>query len=530
MLTAVGTVVSGILIHNQERRLLDDRANEISLILTTTVNSIVSSLDSLAAVVHIEGVHGPEVQKVAASLSIAASATPANRPTMAVVAQTSAGWQVEAVAGNGLRVGQVLSGPAAQAVALANTSGEVAGTSVYQTGSGRTLGFALGAPATPKGVVLFRQSPLGPVSAPQAASTAPFDGLQVVLYAATGPDPNQLLLTTTKQLPLSGLVRYQPFHAGSTAWDLGVSATGPLVGTLAADVEWLVLAVGIVGSVLIAVVVEIEARRRDAAIARYASEHELAETLQRSLLPELPHLDGLDVAARYLASGAGQQVGGDWFDVFALDDGRVGMVIGDVIGHDIAAAAAMSQIRATLRAYAWEGKGPGKVLQQLDEAVDAFASAQLVTVFYGVLDRPAPDGSRRMRYANAGHLPPVIKRPNGPAELLEGATSVVIGAPSEAIRAEAEVVLPNGTMLLFFTDGLIEVPGDSLAAALSELVASVDRCAMASADALCEEVVTLARPLELRDDIAALAVRLVDAGQPSARPDPMVGSESAPAA
>jgi serine phosphatase RsbU (regulator of sigma subunit) len=279
---------------------------------------------------------------------------------------------------------------------------------------------------------------------------------------------------------------------------------------VAADAQWFVLAVGIVVSLLVGVAVEAEGRRRRSAIALLASEHDIAETLQRSLLPELPHLEGLDLAARYLAGGTFQQVGGDWFDVFALTDGRVGIVIGDVIGHDIAAATAMSQIRASLRAYAWEGEAPGAVLARLDRLIDAFGLAQLVTVFYGVLEAAKADGSRFLCYANAGHVPPFTLSPDGRVDSLAGGGSTVIGAPTTENRAQAEQVLPAGSTLLLFTDGLVEVPGGSLKDSLANLAATVSAHQPTDpAERLCERVVTAMEGQDLRDDIAVLAIRVL---------------------
>src|SRR5205823_2801760 len=209
-------------------------------------------------------------------------------------------------------------------------------------------------------------------------------------------------------------------------------------------------------------VVETVARRRDAALELYQVEHKVAEALQLSLLPNLPELDGLELAARYLASGPGQQVGGDWFDAFPVAGGRCGLAVGDVIGHDVAAASAMAQIRALLRGYAVDGDSPSAVLARLERVVDDLHVTQLVTVFYGLLDAPAPDGSRRLHYSNAGHVPPVLRLPDGAVTSLAGGASVVIGAPIASDYSEDEVVLAAGSTLALFTDGLVEVPGGSL--------------------------------------------------------------------
>jgi serine phosphatase RsbU (regulator of sigma subunit) len=300
-----------------------------------------------------------------------------------------------------------------------------------------------------------------------------------------------------------------------------VKARSPLVGRLTADSPWIVLGIGLVGTVLIALVVETVARRRDAAIALYEVEHQVAESLQRSLLPQLPDLPGLDLAARYLASGAGQQVGGDWFDAFPVAGGRCGLVVGDVIGHDVAAAGAMAQIRALLRGYAVDGDSPAAVLTRLDRIVDELHLTQLVTVFYGLLEPPAADGSRLLRYSNAGHVPPVMRRPDGSVDSLAGGASVVMGAPIVSDYAEGEAVIFPGSTLTLFTDGLVEVPGESLTDGLERVAQTVAGLDDRSPDALCDDLLSEVSRHALRDDVALLVVRLsgsVDAVDGAGRP------------
>jgi hypothetical protein len=241
-------------------------------------------------------------------------------------------------------------------------------------------------------MVLYRQSALGPVKAPREAGTAPFHELSVVLYDDSRPVPAQVVVTTTKDLPLAGRVRYSAFPVGASHWLLAVSSPQPLVGTVAAWAPWLALIVGIAASVLIAATLEQVVRRRDAAVALYRSEHRIAETLQHRLLPTLATVPGLDVASRYVAASDSQQVGGDWFDVFDLGRGRTAVVIGDVMGHDIEAAAAMAQVRAALRAYALENDEPAPVLERLAHLVDAFDVTALVTAYTECSGRPTAKG------------------------------------------------------------------------------------------------------------------------------------------
>jgi len=379
-------------------------------------------------------------------------------------------------------------------------------------GKDRMLGFALGPPSAPENSVLYRQTTLGPaVQPPRAASSAPFSELDVALYSGR-TSRSTVLTATSRDLPLSGEVERTTLDAGVAKWLLEVKARSPLVGKLTANAPWLVLAAGVLGTLLLAVVVEAVARRRDAALELYRVEHQVAETLQRSLLPRLPELTGLDLAARYLASGVGQEVGGDWFDAFPIAGDRCGLVVGDVIGHDVAAASAMAQIRALLRGYAVEGASPAEVLTRLDRVIDQLQLTQLVTVFYGLLEPPAADGSRRLRYSNAGHVPPIVCLPDGQVEALDGGASVVIGAPISAEYVESEHRLGAGDTVVMFTDGLVEVPGGSLTDGLDRLAGKISAHREKSPEELCDDLLADASQQSLRDDVALLVVRLSSGG------------------
>ena len=143
----------------------------------------------------------------------------------------------------------------------------------------------------------------------------------------------------------------------------------------------------------------------------YTREHGVAETLQRSLLPELPEVPGLLLAARYLPSARDVEVGGDWYDVLPLPDGSIGLAIGDVMGHDLSAAAAMGQLRSVLRGYAWEGDAPASVLDRLDRLAQGMAMAELATVLYARVERAGAGRDAVLTVANAGHQPPILVAP-----------------------------------------------------------------------------------------------------------------------
>jgi serine phosphatase RsbU (regulator of sigma subunit) len=417
---------------------------------------------------------------------------------------------VVAAAGAGLATGHLVVGETASVLAAAQRASEMVATPVLGTGASRSVGFALAGPAVPPGLVVYRLNALGPVSPPGQAGTAPFHELRVALYASPRPEPTQVLVATTRDLPLHGSVRYVPVNAGATHWLLAASSTQPLVGSVAASAPWLALVIGIVGSILIAIVLEQITRRRDVAVALYRGERELAETLQQKLLPPLPALDGLDVASRYIAASEGQAVGGDWFDVFDLLDGRAAVVIGDVVGHDIEAAAAMSQVRAALRAFAWEGGEPAGVIGRLAGLVDTFKITGLVTVVYGVLGRPDRNGARLFRWANAGHLPPLLRLPDGQVIELGAGISRVIGAPAGGARSEGEYLLPRNSTLVLYTDGLVELRGIPLTDSVGQLRHVLEQQDHdAPAEDVCESILRSQPTAHSRDDIAIIVVRTV---------------------
>jgi GAF domain-containing protein len=243
----------------------------------------------------------------------------------------------------------------------------------------------------------------------------------------------------------------------------------------------------------------------------YEVEHAAAATLQRSLLPAVPQVAGLQVAARYQVGVDGNQVGGDWYDVLPLPDGAVGIAVGDVVGHDLRAAAAMGQLRGVVRSYAWDGGQPGSVLDRCDRLVQGLEMAAMATAVYARLEPPGPDGTRVLHYANAGHPAPLLLTPDAGLVRLDAHHSPMIGVipPGTAGRGAAQVRCAPGSVLLLYTDGLTDVAGDDAderTALLERTLAAVP--AGSSAEAVVEAVLTACMPEHLGDDVALLAVRL----------------------
>jgi anti-sigma regulatory factor (Ser/Thr protein kinase) len=231
-------------------------------------------------------------------------------------------------------------------------------------------------------------------------------------------------------------------------------------------------------------------------------EHRSAVALQRSLLPDrLPELVGVEAAARYLP--ARDEVGGDWYDVIDLPGGHVGLAIGDVAGHGLRAAALMGQLRTGLRAYALEGHSPGETLKRLDRLLQTISGRGMATAGYAIID-PATGA---MRYASAGHPPPVVVRHGEQAHLLEARTAPPLGSLPFAAYHEAQETLQPGDTILLYTDGLVERRREPLTTGLERLRTLA--AAPVSAEGLCQRVVDQLVPAAGgEDDIALVALRL----------------------
>jgi anti-sigma regulatory factor (Ser/Thr protein kinase)/putative methionine-R-sulfoxide reductase with GAF domain len=228
-------------------------------------------------------------------------------------------------------------------------------------------------------------------------------------------------------------------------------------------------------------------------------EHRVAMLLQRSLLPKrLPQPIGVRVTGRYLPARA--EVGGDWYDVIELPGGRIGIAIGDVVGHGLDAAALMGQLRTALHAYAIEGHGPAKTLGLVDRFLQESRDDAMATAAYAIFDI----GTGRLTLASAGHLPPLLIRAGG-CTPLPVVPAAPLGVLSYGACQEHEIVLAEGEMVILYTDGLVErrgVPIDDGIALLAQTV-----CEATSPDDVCERAVRAMVPPEgLRDDVAVIAL------------------------
>ncbi len=242
-------------------------------------------------------------------------------------------------------------------------------------------------------------------------------------------------------------------------------------------------------------------RREVAVTAALEHQHEVVDTLQQALLPAaLPQAPGTKIAARYVAAETSTAVGGDWYAVLALPEGRLGLGIGDVAGHGLGAIADMAAARFSLRALALTETDPEVVLARLNEVVRVFASDTMITAIYGVLD----PRSREWTYATAGHCPALIREPNGTTRLADEPCDPPLGVARSFRRHSTPV--PAGSTLVLYTDGLVERRGELLTIGLDRLQQAC-REGPEDPDALCNYLShVMFRGAPPKDDVAMLIV------------------------
>ncbi len=238
---------------------------------------------------------------------------------------------------------------------------------------------------------------------------------------------------------------------------------------------------------------------------RYDTDRQVAEAFQAAALPDrLPEIDGLDVVARYRPAAEGVEVGGDWYDVRAMGDGRVLLVVGDVVGHGVAAAATMGALRAAFAVVAAASGDPGEVLATMDQRTDAIRGAFCTTTVCATVSADRT----RLLWSRAGHPPPVLVT-RGRARLLDQRGLAPLGVAPGLDPPVHEVALHSGDLLLAYTDGLVERRGEDVDVGFERLRATVESLAgVEDLDRLVDRVLRAQVGGDQADDVALIAVRV----------------------
>ena len=249
----------------------------------------------------------------------------------------------------------------------------------------------------------------------------------------------------------------------------------------------------------------------------YARERASALVLQRALLPrDIPEVPDLDLCYRYVPAETTAEVGGDWFDVIALDPGRYAFVVGDVTGHDIRAASVMGQLRTATRALASLDPDPAELLGRLDHvAADLTNSETFATCIYAVHDTATGD----WEMVSAGHPPPVLVSPGHRADFLDLPAGLPLGVGGGQYQATRIKAPPHSTLVLY-TDGLVERPDSGIATGMASLAATLTEASELKVGDVCQTLLTSLAPRPA-DDIAVLLARTL---RPGRRPAGSMGT------
>jgi PAS domain S-box-containing protein len=251
----------------------------------------------------------------------------------------------------------------------------------------------------------------------------------------------------------------------------------------------------------------------------FSQQRDLADALQRSMLTDPPEPDHSHIVVRYRPAAAGAEIGGDWYDAFLQPSGATVVAIGDVVGHDTRAAAAMGQVRGLLRGIGYSSGGsPAEILAGLDRAMEGLALGTMATALVARLEQDEDDllaGQVTLRWSSAGHPPIAVLSPDGKARLLdEPPPELLLGVDPDIERTEHLAVLEAGSTVLLYTDGLVERRDRDLDAGTAELCDVLQRCAGMPLDRLADAVLEQLFLPDAQDDVALLALRLHPQDQP----------------
>ncbi len=234
----------------------------------------------------------------------------------------------------------------------------------------------------------------------------------------------------------------------------------------------------------------------------YTEQRSIAEVLQHALLPsDLPHIAGVETAARYVAGGVGTDVGGDWYDIIPLDSGRFVFVVGDVSGHGVEAATVMARLHFAIRAFATHGDSPATIVGKLGPLLSLDRDGSFATVVCGTVDV----AERSITLVNAGH-PPVLLLTGSEKRFLETTVFPPVGVSDSTDYRSTTFDIPPRSTILTFTDGLVERRGEVIDVGYERLQSLVPDSPM-SLDDLLDKLVGDMRDERYSDDVAILAVR-----------------------
>ena len=510
VLTAALALTSLAVYNRNERRLLNLRVRELTLVLAATVPSVETPLASAAELAHATSGSPQKFRAFVApyvgqgrqfaSVSLWPLATARLAPTAVVGAAPV-----------------LASTPdkARQFLAHAEPSGTLKLTGIL--GSARpALGFEFSSAGRKPRFAVYAENPLPTNRRSALERNNAFSDLDYALYLGHSRRSADVLVTSVRRLPIRGRQASDVVPFGAGAFTLVVAPKGSLGGTFFKDLPWIIAVVGVLIALAAALMTDRLARRRQRAeqlaevLDRVAAENRhmyteqrsISQTLQNALLPDtLPVFRGLQVNTLYVPAASGVDIGGDWYDIVAVDDRRVLMVIGDVSGHGLRAATTMALVRHAALAYVAQDARPASVLAKLSEFINSGAHDYFATVLCALIDVDA----HRLTITSAGHMAPLLlDGENG--EFVAFQVDAPVGVAGNSHYHEATVSVPPNATLVAFTDGLVERRGEALDVGLARLRGIATKQQLPLEDLLLKIARELASD-DHHDDTAIVGIR-----------------------
>ncbi len=518
----VGLIATGVLVWisastytNNENRLISLRARDAGALLSGALISVETPLASAAALA--DATHG-DVAKFRSFVARSVGPQGKGSYVSASLWRLGAGQPQELVS-----VGEppvLASSPArlASFFASASRTGALAVTGLLSRPQPR-LGYAFTSPGLTGHYVAYAESALPASRRSRFQSSSSFADLYYALYLGRSQSNANLLVSDLTRLPIHGRHASVVIPFGNNALTFVVTPRHPLAGSFAQRLPWVVAIVGLLLSLGAGALTArlIDRRTQAERLARsleliadenrrlYSEQRTIAQTLQHALLPErLPKVRGVETSARYETGVEGVDIGGDWYDLIALDDSRLLLVVGDVSGHGVRAAATMAALRFAIHAYAAQNDPPDAILTKLSKLVNVGRSGQLATILCALVDVEG----HRLTVTSAGHLPPLLIS-DGTGTFVKSEVGVPIGVRGGARYASTSIDAPPAATLLAFTDGLVERRGESIDAGLARLMRAASNNHV-SLDELVGRVLDDLRLGGGDDDTAIAALRWLD--------------------
>lgn len=510
IVTGALALTSAAVYNRNERRLLNLRVRELSLVLAATAPSIQTPLASAAELANATGGNaqkfrafiapyvGPGRQFTSVSLwplgtsHLLPSTVLGSTPVLASMPERAKQFFTHSTRPGVLNLTSFLSSPRP------------------------ALGFDFSAPSRAHGFAVYAENPLPANRRSKLETNSAFSDLNYALYLGRSHRTSDVLVSSLKRLPIKGRQASDIVPFGAGVFTIVVSPNGSLGGAFFEHLPWIIALAGLLVSLAAALMTDRLASRRQRAeqlagvLDRVAAENRelyteqrsIAQTLQHALLPEgLPEFDGLQVGARYVPAASGIDVGGDWYDVVTAGNGQVLVMIGDVSGHGLRAATTMASLRHAALAYAAQDPSPASVLAQLSDFVNSGAHDYFATMLCALIDV----GSHRLTVASAGHIPPLLIDGAG-GQFVEFDANVPIGVARKSPYLQKTFSVGPETTLIAFTDGLVERRGEVLDVGLARLREAATSAALALDDLLSELAQGLAFE-DHHDDTAIVGIR-----------------------